>query len=133
MEIWLRGLALTSHIEGSMATAIWTHLWMFLNSKCQRLNVQMLKSAWAGARGNWTMNWLNENEPAMFSISSFWTFLWSHFFSVIILLYKKYHLCILSCVVSTRQNLLYVNTMKKFFNYCSKHLNMMTLSVLFKV
>jgi hypothetical protein len=27
------GMTLLCHIEGSMITAVWTHLWMFLNSK----------------------------------------------------------------------------------------------------
>jgi hypothetical protein len=75
-------MALLCHIEGSMITAVWTHLWMFLNSKFHHFRVKwwiLLKPVLGVVDGNLHfplpfMNRLNQTEPATFSILSCWTF-----------------------------------------------------------
>jgi hypothetical protein len=83
-------IALTCHIEGSMITAIWTHLRMFQNctSSCQMLN-----SAYASARGRGgslhlivsSTTTLNHTEPATFSILPCWNFFGDSYFLYFIL------------------------------------------------
>jgi hypothetical protein len=76
------GMSLPCHIEGSMITAVWTHLHMFLNSKFHHFRVKcwiLLKPVLEGVDGNFhfpvpSMNRLNQTEPATFSILLCWTF-----------------------------------------------------------
>jgi hypothetical protein len=76
------GMAWTCHIEGSMITAVWTHLRMFLNSKFHHFRVIcwiLLKPVLGDVDGNLqfpvpSMNRLNQTEPAKFSILLCWTF-----------------------------------------------------------
>jgi hypothetical protein len=75
-------MALLCLIEGSMITAVWTHLRMFLNSKFHHFRVKcwiMLKPVLGDADGNLhfpvpSINRLNQTEPATFSIVLYWTF-----------------------------------------------------------
>jgi hypothetical protein len=76
------GMARKCHIEGSMITAVWTHLWMFLNSKFYYFTFKcwiLLKPVLGGVDGNLhfpvpSMNRLNQTEPATFSILPCWAF-----------------------------------------------------------
>ena len=76
------GMALPCHIEGSMITAVWTHLRMFLNSKFYYFTFKcwiLLKPVLGGVDGNLhfpvpSMNRLNQTEPATFSILPCWAF-----------------------------------------------------------
>jgi hypothetical protein len=76
------GMTLLCHIEGSMITAVWTHLRMFLNSKVYYFMFKcwiLLKPVLGGVDGNFHfpvpfMNRLNQTEPATFSILSCWAF-----------------------------------------------------------
>jgi hypothetical protein len=78
----IHGMALLCHIEGSMITAVWTHLRMFLNSKFHHFRVKcwiLLKLVLGGVDGNLhfpvpSMNRLNQTGPATFSILLCWTF-----------------------------------------------------------
>jgi hypothetical protein len=76
------GMAQRCHIEGSMITAVWTHLRMFLNSKFRHFCVKcwiLLKPVLGRVDGSLhfpvpPMNRLNQTEPATFSILLRWTF-----------------------------------------------------------
>jgi hypothetical protein len=74
------GLARKCHFEGSMLTAIWTHLRMFLNSKfylfmfkCWILPVLRVVDGILHLIEP-SINRLNQTEPATFSILTFWAF-----------------------------------------------------------
>jgi hypothetical protein len=75
------GMALLCHIEGSVMTAVWTQLRMFLNSKLYHFRVKcwiLLKPVLEGVDGKLhfplpSMNRLNQTEPVTFSILLCWT------------------------------------------------------------
>jgi hypothetical protein len=75
-------MALLFLIEGSMITAVWTYLRMFLNSKFHHFRVKcwiLQKPVLGDADGNLNFpvpsnNRLNQTEPTTFSIVLCWTF-----------------------------------------------------------
>jgi hypothetical protein len=86
---------LACHIEGSMITAIWTHLRMFSKFKIVLVHVKcwiLLKPVLGGVDGNMhltvpSMNRLNQTEPATFSILPFWAFFGDSYFLYFNVLY----------------------------------------------
>jgi hypothetical protein len=89
------GMARKCHIEGSMITAVWTHLRMFLNSKFYYFMFKcciLLKPVLGGVDGNLhfpvpSMNRLNQTEPATFSILPCWDFFRDSVFIYFIVVY----------------------------------------------
>jgi hypothetical protein len=82
------GMARKCHVEGSMITAVWTHLRMFQNSKFHHFMFKcwiLLKPMLGGVEGSLhftvpSMNRLNQNETATFSNVLCWTFFRNSFF-----------------------------------------------------
>jgi hypothetical protein len=76
------GMARKCLIEGSMVTAVWTHLRLFLNSKFYYIMFKcwiLLKPVLGGVDGNLhfpvpSMTRFNQNEPEKFSILPCWAF-----------------------------------------------------------
>jgi hypothetical protein len=76
------GMARKCHIEGSMITAVWTHLRTFLNLKFYYFMFKcwiLLKPVLGGVDGNLhfpvpSMNRLSQTELATFSILPCWAF-----------------------------------------------------------
>jgi hypothetical protein len=95
------GMALTCHIEGSMITAIWTHLRMFQNSKFYQfmLNVEFCLSRCWG-RGRWFALNSTVHEQAQsnrvcnifnFAVLGFlWGFLFLYFMKILVCLFKEF-------------------------------------------